>query len=251
MKDESELFRSLNIHLKNEFLSYTNEESELDCKDQIENIIKFQNAIMGYRENIIPRFNSTIGKDLEGFKVSLKKTHRLINKIDCKDKNALSIYIRNLEKEILQEGQNAIKMASGEGYYDVISRSMKRYEVCIGRGDRGNLTVIDDDIVVGTTKYMSYNLIENDVYSYLKRLRKKRIKVSMSNLIEFFINESNLDESSIRYIKGMIMYPYEELKIIQRYFNNKLEISDEEIIRLIEEERKVSKGVLQDLGGIK
>lgn len=250
MKETSDLFKRANIEVKNGYLDYTNESNNTDCICQIKNIVDFHNRMMGYRENIVPRFNSSIGKDIESFKVSLKKLKRGINNLSSDRNSTLNRYIFSIEKDIVEIADEAIQTSSGEGYYNIITRSMKRYEMCIGRADRGNLQSNNEMLLIGTTKYMSYNLIEHDMYSYLKKLRKKRVNINTLELIECFVDESQLDEKSIKYIKGLIMYPFEEIKIIQRYINGKMLDEDEEkIIYLINEEHKANEKILKDLGG--
>lgn len=245
MQDNSEIFKEWGVEILNQYFEYENESSNLECTDQIGNIVNFQNRLMGYKENIIPRFRSTIGKELESFKVNLKRVNRGINSID---KNSdVDKYIISYQNNLISQGQKAIDYISVNSYFDIIMRSMKRYEICIGRSDKGNLRLNNNKLEIGTTKYISYSLIENDLFSYLKKLRKKKIEVDIRVIIEQFLYESNLGDDSRKYIYGLMFFPVEELKVILRYINGKLDLEGNKIINLIDQEREFNKNIIECL----
>lgn len=250
MKNVDELFRDRDIYIEENNNSYISEVTKEDCTQQIRYIIEFQNRLMGYRENIIPRLSSSIGKDVENFKVSLKKLKRGINSLeDNRDSNIL-IYIKENKEDLISRSEKAIGIVTSDEYYKIIKRSMARYEVCLGKCDRSNLIVSENKVKIANIKYMSYNLIENDIYSYLRKLRKRRIKIDYLDLINLFIDKSNLDKASLNYIIGLLSFPSEEVKLIQRFSSGRLDISGEEFIRILEREKIINEDIVESFKGV-
>lgn len=108
---------------------------------------------------------------------------------------------------------------------------MSGYEVCLGRVDEGNLRTNENgEIEIGTIKYLTYNLIEHDLYAYLKRIIKKNILVNIDELIEYFVELSSLTDDSIDYLNGLIEYPIESLRLWDKYRRNKKKLTDDEYL---------------------
>lgn len=139
-------------------------------------------------------------------------------------------YTNEVEKLILSEGKIMLKQAKKalnyiyeHDYYGVIKRSMNREEICIGRADRSNLRKIEGEIQLGTTKAMSYNLVEEDLYNYIKKLQRRDADIDEEELIRNFVYKSHLSFNSLDYLKGLCSYPRDFLKAWNRYKERKRE----------------------------
>ncbi|MEG0297168.1 MAG: hypothetical protein RR620_10660 [Clostridium sp.] len=250
MKDVNELFRDRDIYIEECNGDYIGETTKEDYMEQIRYIIEFQNRLMGYRENIIPRLSSSIGKEVENFKVSLKKLKRGINNLEDNRDSSINLYIKENKEKLISRSEKAIELVTSDEYYKIIKRSMARYEVCLGKCDRSNLIVSENKIKIASMKYMSYNLIENDIYSYLRKLKKRRIKLDYLDLINLFIDKSNLDKASLKYIIGLLSFPSEEVKLLQRFSGGRLDISSEELIIILEREKRINAEIVGSFEGV-
>ena len=71
------------------------------------------------------------------------------------------------------------------------------------------------------------------MYSYIKKLKRRKKECNIDLVIKDFVNKSQLDEDSIKYLKILSIYQNESMKLLDRYRNEKLDIKDENIIKKI------------------
>lgn len=225
-------FTNKNIKILNNNFENRGQISLESVEKQISNIVIFQNLAKGYKDNILPRIGASIGRDLENYKVQIKNLELdLDSRVEKSDKNSIDTFILEYGESILDRAKRAVTQVENSNYKNLIRRSMSSYEVCLGRVDEGNLRMNKNGkIEVGTIKYLTYNLIEHDFYSYLKRIIKKNISIDIEYLIECFVEKSSLTDDSIEYINGLILYPIESLRLWDKYRRNKKKLTYEEYI---------------------
>lgn len=225
-------FTNKDIKIVNHSFENRGEISLESIKRQISNIVVFQNASKGYKDNILPRIGSSIGRELEGYKVQVKNLELDLDGITEKvDKNRVDIFILEEGEKLLSRGKRSINHVENSNYIKLIRRSMVNYEVCLGRVCEGNLSKGENGkLEIGTIKYLTYNLVEHDFYSYLKSIRKKNNILDIEWLIEYFVERSSLEEDSIEYLKGLLSYPVEGLKLWDKYRRNKKNLTEEEYV---------------------
>ena len=110
---------------------------------------------------------------------------------------------------------------------------MRNYEICLGRVDESNLVLAEDKIIVGTIKYMTYNIKEHDIYSLIKKIKRKSIDIPLREVIDYYIEKEGLSEGSRKYLIGLSTYPNEQLKVIKRYIEGKYDLKEEDILENI------------------
>lgn len=206
---------------------YFSSDKSVDKKDiisQVEFIVELHKTLLGCKFDEVNRIKSTIGKEVESYKVQIKKLQMHYDYIVSK------AYTSEVEKLILSEGKIMLKQAKKalnyiyeHDYFGVIKRSMNREEICIGRADRSNLRKIEGEIQLGTTKAMSYNLVEEDLYNYIKKLQRREIDIYEEELIKTFVYKSHLSFNSLDYLKGLCSYPRDFLKAWNKYKERKKE----------------------------
>lgn len=209
-------------------------ENKEDVFRQIDNIIYFQRSVGAYKENLLPRIRASIGKELEEYKSQVILVERYIKNLqNKKNSNKIDDYIKSKEKEILYKAQISLKHIALKDYREIIARSMSNYEICLGRVDESNLVLEDNKIIVGTIKYMTYNIKEHDIYSLIKRIKRKDIDISFQEIIDYYIEKEGLKETSRKYLEGLSNYPNEQLKVFKRYIEGKYDLREEDILELI------------------
>ena len=183
----------------------------IDISNQIDLIVMIQSRLMNNGVTIIPRINSTIGKDVENFRVQNKKVEKILKSISLNDdKSNLDYYILEKGNIALERAKKSFDVMDNEIYFELIRRSMNNYEMCLGRVDEGNLKFEENEILkIRTTKYISYNLIEHDLFKY--------INIQTEKVIDEFIYKSSLSEKSKNYLTALCNYPFETMKLLYKY----------------------------------
>lgn len=222
----NQYLRKKGITVNGKYFSSNKIIDKKDIISQIELIVELHKTLITCEFDYISRIKSTIGKQVEAYKVQIKKLQRHYDYIISE------AYSNEVEKLILLEGKVMLKQAKKalnyiyeHDYYGVIKRSMNREEICIGRVDRNNLRKAYGEIQIGTTKAMSYNLVEEDLYNYIKKLQRRDVDMDEAELIRTFVYKSHLSFNSLDYLKGLCSYPRDFLKAWNKYKEGKKETS--------------------------
>ena len=146
--------------------------------------------------------------------------------------NSMDEFILNNGENILRKVDEAIDNLKEIDYLGIIKRSMKNYEICLGRVDESNLRE-NETVEIGSLRGISYNLVEEDIYSYLKRVKKRDNNANVDRFIEEYISLSGLNKDSKEYISILLSIPYDSLKQWYRYKYNKKNLSPEEYLKSI------------------
>lgn len=214
-----------------------------DTDNQISLIIEVQKILRGKKTNIIPRVESSIGKEIESFIVQTKKTLKMIRSFEEKyNKSDFDLFIIDEGNKILSRANKSLNTLDEDEYLKIIIRSMNDYDICLGRVDEGNLKKDGLTICIRTTRYISYNMIEHDCYNYIKRLKKRGYEGDIIKLINDFAYKSDLNKDSIDYITILSNYPLESIKTLLKLKEDRERFSDEEWIKEI--------GIAQKIDGI-
>jgi len=208
------------ITIMERYFSYDKNIYKKDITSQINLIVELHKTLIGCNFNELSRLKSTIGKEVESYKVQIKKLQSHYDYI-------LSRTCANeVEKLILSNGKIALKQAKDalnyiyeHDYFGIIKRSMNREEICIGKVDSSNLRKNGDQIEIGIVKGMAYNLVEEDLYSYIKKLQRKQVNIDEEELIKIFVYGSHLSFNSFYYLRGLCSYPKDFLKLWERYMD--------------------------------
>ena len=211
-----------------------------DTVNQISLIIEVQKILKGKKINIIPRVESSIGKEIESFIVQTKKTSKMIRSFEEKyNKSDFDLFIIDEGNKIISRANKSLNALDEDKYLKIIVRSMNNYDICLGRVDEGNLKKEGLTICIRTTRYISYNMIEHDCYNYIKRLRKRGYNGDIIKLINDFAYKSGLNRDGIDYLTVLSNYPLESIKTLLKLKEDRDRFSDEEWIKEIDIARKI------------
>lgn len=218
----TECLRLKGITIIGHDFSYDKNISKRDITSQIELIVEIQKSLIGCNFPGLSRIRSIIGREVEEYKVQVKKLQRHYEYIVSKPcTSEIENLILSDGKMMLKKAKRAVNYIYEHDYYGVIKRSMNREEICIGKVDKNNLRKVEGNIEIGTIKGMAYNLVEEDLYYYIKRLQRKEFQIDEKELIEMFVRASHLSFNSLDYLKGLCSYPKDFMKSWERYRDRK------------------------------
>ena len=232
------------IYIVDDKIKYDREEK--NYFKQIENIYLFNKAISPYINNTLPRIGASIGKEINSYELQIIFIERYVKSLELKkDLSLVDYYLIKYAVGILELGKRSINHIYNNNYKNLIERSMINYEVCLGRVDENNLNVVDNKIFIKNYNYLTYNLKEHDIYSYIKRLKRKKIDKNLEEVIKYYIDISGLNEDSKEYIRGLASYPNEHLRVIEKYILKRIDLDVDKIIELLEKARVMdSRGIV-------
>lgn len=214
--DKSELKTLINI----------NEEELLN---QLLIISEFHKKTMGYKGYMGLRLDNKTGSQVEQYKVNTKRLKRYLKNIRIN--SASSNFERKLLKvgfEYLKRCDSCISEIMNSGYMDLIGRSMKRAEICIGNPNFRNLSKRDNIIEIENLSKCSYNNVEMDCFYLLSKFRKRNLSLDYKAIVNKFCEYEGLNENSLRFILALLSYPSEFIRCSNRYREKSKDWSEEE-----------------------
>lgn len=204
--------------------SYDKNINKKDIVSQINLIVELHKCLKGCKFSGLSGIKSTIGKEVESYKVQIRKLQKHYDYIFSNPcTNEVEKFILQNGGTMLKQAKEAIDYIYRHDYFGVIKRSMNREEICIGKVDKNNIRKNDGKIEIGTIKDITYNLIEEDLYNYIKKLQRKDFNIDEKELIKLFVHGSHLSFNSIHYLKGLCTYPKDFFKIWEKYRDSKKE----------------------------
>jgi hypothetical protein len=205
------------------------EVNEEKLEQQLYAISEFHKRVMGYKGYMGKRLDNKTGSVVEQYKVNIKRLKRYLKNIRIN--SASSDFERLLLKEgfqYLQRAEKCISEIFSSGYINIIERSMKRTEICIGLADFDNLREREEKIELMSLDKCCYNLLEMDCFYLLSKYRRKGAKLDYKSLACKFCEYEGLDENSSRFILALLSYPYGFMKCCNRYREKSKDWSEEE-----------------------
>lgn len=214
--------------------------TEQVVNNQLFAVTQFHKKMEGYSGLPGKRLSNATGRLMEQCKIDLKKLKRFVKNIDCYGAgNTFEELLLEKAPSYVERAEVCIRQAFNAGYIDLISRSMKRNEICLGDVDFDNLWMREKIEIVDTSK-CAYNMVEIDALLLLNKLKRKGIQLSWEELIGNFCEDEELGDHSKQFIFSLLSYPYQFIKISDRYRRKSKEWTEEEYVS------KLLKAVEQD-----
>ena len=232
------------ITIIGEYFHHDKNITHKDIVSQINLMVELHKILVGCCFNGLSGIKSTIGKEIEDYKVQIKKLERYYyHMINQSCSNDVDRFILANGKTMLKKAKEAVNYIYEHDYFGVIKRSMNREELCLGKVQPNNLRRNEDKIEIGMIKDMTYNLVEEDLYNYIKKLQRSEVNMQEEDLIKVFIYESHLSFSSFDYLRGICSYPRDFLKAWMKY----MEIKNERNTSKINRKNKTNEELLLEL----
>ena len=200
---------------------YFHHDKDITHKDiisQINLIVELHKILVRCSFCGLSGIKSIIGKEIEDYKVQMKKLERYYDRVvNTSCHNEVDRLILANGKNMLKKSKESVNYIYEHDYFGAIRRSMNREELCLEKVQPSNLRRNEDKIEIGVIKNMTYNLVEEDLYNYIKKLQRAEINIDEEELIKVFIYESHLSFNSFDYLRGLCNYPRDFLKLWIKY----------------------------------
>lgn len=194
-------------------------------EDQLKAIHSFHEKHVGNDDSFKDNIKNNLGKTIEDYKVEVRR----LKKINPSDQ----------VKNCINRAELCLKFTKDNKYLELIKRSMKRKEICIG-----NEMKIDSNNKIELDKIdinkCCYDMVEFDVINYLCYLRKKDIDLNWKKMIKKYCELEGLNSYSEKFIMAMVSYPKYTIK-----FFTKLK-KDEKKLTETEYEKALRKAIKKD-----
>lgn len=232
--DFSQYLKSKGINQVTLFLKSKTPEPLLLKTESIEEhlsiICGFHKKTMGFSGYLNKRLNNYTGKRVEEYKIYIKKVSRDLKRInDAGINNSFEELLTLKGPGMILRAEKAVKMVYDSGYYELVNRSMKRIEVCLGNTYHTNLCKgTSNSIEIIDLRHCGYNMVEWDGIYYLNKLKKKGIALDVNALISKYCMFEGLESTSESFMLAMLSYPNEFMRCCNRYRYGKKDWDDEE-----------------------
>lgn len=185
--------------------------------NQFAAIHDFHEKSMGFNGYLRNRLNNNTGKVIEEYKTSIKRLATDINNIKSNGpKNSFEQLIIKYGEKFINIGEECLREVYKSDYIGIITRSMRRTEICLGNTDFKNLGK-NDFVEVVSFEDCSYNMVEMDCFFLLSRLKRKGAKLDFQRLVKEFCYIEELGASSSKFLIALISYPHEFVKCVNKY----------------------------------
>ncbi len=194
--------------------------------EQFHAIHAFHEKSIGFNGYLRNRLDNDTGKVIEEYKRSIKNLAKDINKIIRDEpKNSFEELILKHGKTAINRGEESIREVYHSDYIGIITRSMRRGEVCLGNTDFKNLQK-NNCIEVISFEDCSYNMVEMDCFFLLNKLKRKGVKLDFHKLVNEFCYIEGLKDRSSKFLIALLSYPHEFMNCCNKYIEGKKQWSE-------------------------
>ena len=188
-----------------------------DVHEYLSLLKEFHDKSKGYDIYFINKLENNIGKIFETYSIYVKRLNKQIKNIrENSPQDEFEKYLLENEEFLIGSSIKCIKSIGREEYLNIIRRSMKNIEVCIGSEGYYNLFK-DEKIGLINSKKCNYDLLEVDCIKFINRLKKGQKGIDFRNIIEHFCIIEDLGKDSMNFILNMTMFPYESMRYVDKY----------------------------------
>lgn len=188
-----------------------------DVREYLDLLKEFHDKSKGYDIYFINKLENNIGKIFETYSIYVKRLSRNIRNIkENSPKDEFEKYLLENAEFLISNGSKCIKSIGREEYLNIIRRSMKNIEICIGSEGYYNLFK-GEKIGLVNSKKCNYDLLEVDCIKFINRLKKGQKGIDFKDIIEHFCTIESLGKDSMNFIVNMTMFPYESMRYIDKY----------------------------------
>lgn len=216
------------IHLGEDIASLKKKSiSEELVKKQFQSISKFHYIAKNYHGHDLKNIDNKIGKLIERYKIEIRILKRNISELEkVNEFNKEGRSISDSFYKMLKISENCISKAMEADYLELIKRSMKNNEICLGNTYFNNISE-NEVLNIKSLNGICFNMVEFDGIYILNKIKDSGINFNWSSLIHEYALAEKLNQNSEEFIMALIFYPSEYMKWIRRYVKNSGEFSND------------------------
>lgn len=189
-----------------------------EAAEKLEILAELHKRLKGYVGEIGNHLPNSIGELMENYKAQLRRLKRDVGNLkEASPANSFEKELKSHGKTFVNRGERSIALALSSDYIKKIYRSMNNNEICFGAGNIDSFRRRGELIYIKDVSKCTYNLLECDVIDFINRLKRRREQLPYDKLIKIYIEASGLEYSSFDFIRAMVNYPYEYVKVCTRY----------------------------------
>lgn len=195
---------------------------ENDILRQIDILCKFHKSTGNIKGEYLLVLDSNLGKRLQKLKIQERRNERYFNELKVKgaEDKFEKILLENCSG-LFSQAKRSLDQAEDKGQYiSLIFRSMNRNELSIGDGSSENL-FYSNGVKVKNIKKISLDMVEWDLINFLFKVKRKNIKFDLDNAIKTFVTCEGLDQKSEEFIKAILEYPLDFMRLCEKRRQNK------------------------------
>lgn len=201
--------------------------SEETVRKQFRCISRFHTIAKNYNGHDLKSFDNKTGRLVEKYKIEIRILKRHLLELEkVKEFNDIDKRIIQSFSTMLRISETCISKALDSGYFELIRRSMKNNEICLGNSYFNNVSG-NEVINIKSLNNICFNMIEFDGIYILSKLKNGGTCLNWNLLIHEYVIEEKLNKSSEDFMEAIISYPVEYMKWIRRYVKNNGEFSNE------------------------
>ncbi|MBZ9685026.1 spore coat protein [Clostridium estertheticum] len=223
------VFKGIKNVLATDF-KYKNVDSDITEEliiEQFGAIHDFHEKSLGFNGYLRNRLNNNTGKVIEDYKIYIKRLTGDINSIKTtQPKNSFEELVIEYGEGVIKRGEACIRAVYQTDYIGIITRSMRKTEICLGNTDFQNLQKNNFTYVV-SFEDCSYNMVEMDCFILLSKLKRKGLELDFQRLAHEFCYIEGLDESSFEFLIALVSYPHEFMKCCNKYRETKNKVQED------------------------
>ena len=196
--------------------------------NQVDIICNFHKSMQNIDGEYLIALQSNIGKKIQKLKVQEKRNYRYFEEVRRKGANDLfDMILVKCCGPMFEKAEKILAHFDDNNFYmKLIYRSMKNNEVCLGDTSLENL-YFDNCLCINSIKKMSLDMIEWDIINLVTKCRRKNIKYDEHKVIDKFLQNESLDDTSFEFINLILDYPSDFMKLCERKREKRKEYSIE------------------------
>ena len=191
--------------------------TEAKVLEQIDTIYFFHKTVLKCNEIASNTIPNKIGKTVEKYKMRIKNLKRDLKSFKAKSSvNQFENMVLQSSDSYLNRAERCIDIINHCNYIDLVKRSMRRFEICLGNTYFDNLRK-NDQVEINSLKRCAYNMLEMDGVYLINKLKRNGSTINLEKIINYFCKVEGFDNNSYNFIKALVSYPHEYMKCCERY----------------------------------
>ena len=218
IKDEKSIYVLIDKEVEKKFKI----KSKKDAVDIAYTLAQFHNLSEGYVPLAGVKLDVLWGRKIKKYKkltCCIEKFNDLLSDTNNPDEfcNVSLDYINDL----LKRAKIITKFLHSNEYINYLEDSMKRKEICINSMSINTFKFYEGSLILDDIYNIGYNMVEEDIALLVKRaIYEAKDKAVFNDIIKEYRTWRKLDDFSLDIIKALVSYPYDSIKIIEKYIKD-------------------------------